>query len=46
MCIYNKKVCVYNKKVCVYICVCVCVCEGYLDKYISATTWPLQTKNS
>ena len=41
MCIYNKKVCI---NVCV--CVCVCVCEGYLDKYISVTTWPLQIKNS
>ena len=37
--------CIYNKKACV----CVCVRrggggEGCLDKYISAATWPLQTK--
>ena len=37
MCIY---VCIYNKKTCVYI----YVYEGCLNKYISATTWPSQTK--
>ena len=25
-------------------CVCVCVCESCLDTYISAATWPTQTK--
>ena len=37
MCIY---VCIYNKKTCVYI----YVYEDCLNKYISATTWPSQTK--
>ena len=33
--------CVYNKKASVYMCV-----RSYLDKYISAATWPSQTKIS
>ena len=44
-------VCVYIIiKTCVCVCVCVCVyvcmyvCGGCLNKYISAATWPLQTK--
>ena len=42
MCVYNKEACMY-----IYIYVCVCVsARSYLDKYINATTWPLQTKIS
>ena len=36
--------CIYNKKACVCVCVCVRRGGGCLDKYISAATWPLQTK--
>ena len=34
-------VCVYiiEKRLCIYMCV-----RSYLDKYISAATWPSQTK--
>ena len=39
--------CVYITKKCVCVCVCVSVCLGdCLDKYVSAATWPLQTKIS
>ena len=42
VCIYIT----YQIKKCVYICmcVCVCVCGSCLNKYISAATWPSQTK--
>ena len=40
---YQIKKCVY---ICMCVCVCVCVCGSCLDKYISAATWPSQTKIS
>ena len=42
VCIYIT----YQIKKCVYVCVCVCVCVcgSCIDKYISAATWPSQTK--